>query len=81
VEPSSARAARQAGLSQEYRGVPLREFPRFDLVRKYGTLAPGVDESIWDRRADVNEPPEYVTVDIDRTLNAGRVVLAAPSEV
>jgi hypothetical protein len=36
-----ARAAREAGLSQEFRGVPLCEFPRFDLLRKYGTLAPG----------------------------------------
>lgn len=74
--PAGARAAKKAGLAQEYRGVPLREFPRFDLLRKYGTLAPGVDESIWNTPSDVNEPPEYVTVDIDRTLNAGRIVLA-----
>jgi hypothetical protein len=33
---------------------------------------------MWDRPADLNEPPEYVTVDIDRTLNADRVVLATP---
>jgi hypothetical protein len=78
--PASARAAKQAGLSQEYRGVPLREFARFDLVRKYGTLTPGVDESIWDRPSDLNEPPEYVTVDIDRTLNAGKVRLLVPPE-
>lgn len=76
--PASARAAKNAGLSQEYRGVPLREFPRFDLLRKYGRLARGVDESIWDTPTDLNEPPEYVMVDIERTLNAGKIVLAAP---
>ena len=65
---------------QEYRGVPLREFPRFDLVRKYGMLAPGVDESVWDKPSDLNVPPDYVTVDIERTLNAGRIVLATPRE-
>ena len=27
---------------------------------------------------DLNEPPEYVMVDIERTLNAGKIVLAAP---
>jgi hypothetical protein len=73
--PASERAARKAGLSQEFKRVPLREFPRFDLIRKYGTLAPGVDDSIWDGPRDVNEPPEYVTVDTERTLNEGRVVL------
>ena len=78
--PASERAAKKAGLSQEYRGVPLREFPRFDLFRKYGTLAPGVDESIWDEPRNVNEPPEYVTVDIDRTLNDGRIVLAPAAD-
>jgi len=77
--PASARAAKNAGLSQQYRGVPLREFPRFDLVRKNGRLAPGVDESVWDKPTDINEPPEYVMVDIERTLNAGKIVLAAPA--
>lgn len=78
--PAIARAAKDAGLSQQYRGVPLRELPRFDLLRKYGTLAPGVDEAIWDKPMDVNEHPEYVTVDIDQTLNAGRIVLATSSD-
>jgi hypothetical protein len=78
--PASARAAKNAGLSQQYRGVPLREFPRFDLVRKFGTLAPGVDKAIWDEPTDVDEPPEYVSVDIDLTLNAGKIVLAVGLE-
>ena len=60
--------------------MPLREFPRFDLVRKYGMLAPGVDESVWDKPSDLNVPPDYVTVDIERTLNTGRIVLATPRE-
>lgn len=63
--PAAARAARDAGLGEHYRGVPLREIPRLDHVRKHGTLAPGVDESVWDEPTNVYEPPEYLTVDIE----------------
>ena len=70
------RAARKAGLYERHRGVPLREIPYFDLLRKHGTLAPGIDESYWDRPTDINVPPEYLTVDVDRTIREGRFIAA-----
>jgi hypothetical protein len=39
-------------------------------------LAPGVDDSIWDRLHNLYELPEYLTVDVDRTIVEGRVVAA-----
>jgi hypothetical protein len=74
--PACERAAREAGLGEDFRGIPLREVPRFDVVRKYGQLAPGVDDSIWDRLHNLYELPEYLTVDVDRTIVEGRVVAA-----
>lgn len=77
--PAAARAARDAGLGEHYRGVPLREIPRLDHVREHGTLAPGVDERVWDEPTNVCEPPEYLTVDIEPTFAAGRVITAETS--
>jgi len=77
---AAANAARRAGLGQEYEGVPLREDPAFDQFRKHGVLAPGVDESIWDELSTWWAPPEYVLVDVERTIREGRIVAAAQSE-
>jgi hypothetical protein len=34
---------------------------------------------VWDEPTNVYEPPEYLTVDIERTFAAGRVVAAETS--
>jgi hypothetical protein len=78
--PGSQRAAREAGLYEQYRGVPRLELPFYDVLRKHGTLAPGLDESFWGQRDDVSVPPEYLTVDVDRTIREGRVIAAARSD-
>jgi hypothetical protein len=39
-------------------------------------LAPGIHESIWDEPASWWAPPEYLTVDVDRTIREGRIVAA-----
>jgi hypothetical protein len=43
-------------------------------------LAPGVDESIWDELSSWWAPPEYVIVDVKRTIREGRIVTATQSE-
>jgi len=73
---AAAAAARRAGIGQHYHGVPLREDPRFDTVRKHGVLAPGVDDSTWDKPTDWVALPEYLTVDVHRTIREGRIVAA-----
>ena len=44
------------------------------------TYLPGVTEAdVWDKPSSWHEPPQWVTVDIDRSIREGRVV-AAPLE-
>jgi hypothetical protein len=75
--PAVANAARRAGLSQQYQGVPLREDPAFDAVRKHGIPGPGVDDSAWDKPSTWWAPPEHLLVDVDRTIQEGRIVAAS----
>jgi hypothetical protein len=77
--PTVANAARRAGLGQYYKDVPLREDPAFDDIRKHGVLDPGIDESAWDQPSSWWAPPEYLTVDVDRTIREGRIVAATPA--
>ena len=72
--PAAQRAAWEAGLYEQYRGVPMLELPRYDAFRKYRKLAPGIDQSFFEQRRDLLEPPDYVTVDVDRTIREGKVV-------
>ena len=72
--PAVAEAARWAGLGQHYNDVPPREDPAFDDVRKHGVLGPGIDESVWDQPSSWWAPPEYVTVNVDRTSREGRII-------
>ena len=74
--PGSQRAARNAGLYEQFSSMPALEIPAFDLLRKHGTLAPGIDESFFKEPKDWSLPPEYLTVDVDRTIRAGRVIAA-----
>jgi len=72
--PALQDAARRAGLGHYYQDVPLRENLLLDRVRKFGVLGP--DESVWDQPATWWEPPEYVTVNVYRTIREGRIVAA-----
>jgi hypothetical protein len=74
------KALQRPGLGQKYEDVPFREDPAFDQLRKHGVLAPGVDESIWDELSSWWAPPEYVIVDVKRTIREGRIVTATQSE-
>jgi hypothetical protein len=75
--PGSQRAAKEAGLYERYRAVPLLEIPFFDQLRKHGQLAPGLNAtSFFQERRDVSVPPEYLTVDVDRSIREGRIVAA-----
>jgi hypothetical protein len=75
--PACQRAAQEAGLGEHYRGVPLREIPRHDCARKYGTPRTRCRRVGLGSAENVYEPPEYLTVDIARTINDGRIVVAA----
>ena len=77
--PAVANAARRAGLGQQYQGVPLREDPAFDCVRKQGILGPGVYDSVWDKPSTWWAPPEHLLVDVDRTIQEGRIFAALRS--
>jgi hypothetical protein len=72
--PAAQRAARVAGLYKQYHGVPMLEFPRYDLMRRYGTLAQGLDQSFFEQPTDLDEPPEYLTVDVDQTIREGKII-------
>lgn len=72
--PAAQRAARAAGLYKQYHGVPMLEFPRYDLMRRYGTLAQGLDQSFFEQPTDLDEPPEYLTVDVDQTIREGKII-------
>ncbi len=82
ARPNLVELARRAGLGTVYRGVPPRENPAFDHLRKHGVPAPGIDqasfESFFNKPATWYAPPEYLTVDVDRTIREGRIILATP---
>ncbi|GAA3449609.1 hypothetical protein GCM10018962_14420 [Dactylosporangium matsuzakiense] len=79
--PNLVKLAQQAGLGTTYVGVPPRENPALDRLRKYGELAPGVDQAgfeTWlDTPASWYVPPEYVTIDVDHSIRQGRFILVA----
>jgi hypothetical protein len=72
-----ANAARRAGLGQHYQSVPFREDPAFDEVRKHGIPGPGVDDWAWHEPSTWWAPPEHLRVDVDRTIQEGRIVAAS----
>ena len=55
---------------------PLRR--SLNRFRNERMLAPGIDESIWDALIDWYEPPEFLRVDVNQTINLGRFVAAPP---
>jgi hypothetical protein len=77
------RLARQAGLGTVYRDVPPKESPAFDALRKHGVPGPGIDQAsfqaFFNQPATWYAPPEYLTIDVDRTIREGRFILAATS--
>jgi hypothetical protein len=81
--PNLVELARRAGLGTVYRGVPPRENPAFDAFRKYGVPAQGIDqasfESFFNEPATWYAPPEYLTIDVDRTIREGRFIVATPA--
>jgi hypothetical protein len=76
VRPNLVKLARQAGLGTIHRGVPPRENPAFDAMRKHGAPAPGSDrptfESLFNEPATWYAPPESLTIDVDRTIREGK---------
>jgi hypothetical protein len=75
ASPAAAGAARRAGLGEWCRGVPPREDPLFDQLRKRGRQACG---ELWDKPSTWWTPPEYVLVDVERTLLEGHIVAVPP---
>jgi hypothetical protein len=72
------RAARDAGAYERYRDVQLLEIPFFDDLRRHGHLAPGLDRATYfEQRRDVSVPPEYLEVDVDRSIREGRIIAAS----
>jgi hypothetical protein len=78
--PNLVKLARDAGLGTVFHGVPPRENPTFDALRKHGVPAPGIDQATFE--AWFNEPatwyaaPDFLTIDVDRTIREGRFILA-----
>lgn len=69
--------ATQAGLGTTYRDVPPRENPDLDVLRQRGVPALGVDlDAFLDEPATWRFPPDRVTIDVDRTIREGQMVLA-----
>lgn len=79
--PAVERAAREIGLGRYYRGVPLRESVHYGLCLRGIRYAKGFTEAdVWDRPVSWYEPPEWVTIDVDRSIREGRVVAAPRDE-
>jgi len=82
ARPNLHALARRHGLGTMYRGVPPRENPDLDALRGHsGWVRPGFDlESYLNEPSNSWAPPEYLTIDVDRTIREGRFIIADTSD-
>lgn len=73
--PGAERAAREAGLGQHYTDVPLRESIHLGNYLRNAVI---VNEALLDMPSSWHEPPETVTIDVDRSIHDGRITAYTP---
>lgn len=78
--PGAERAAREAGLGQHYTDVPLRESIHLGNYLRNAVI---VNEALLDAPSSWHEPPETVTIDVNKSIRDGRITaytLPGPSQ-
>ncbi len=73
--PGAERAAREAGLGQHYTGAPLRESIHLGNYLRNGVV---VNEALLDMPSSWHEPPETVTIDVNKSIRDGRITACTP---
>lgn len=75
--PGAERAAREAGLGQPYTDAPLRESIHLGEYLRDGVV---VNEALLNLPSDWHEPPETVTIDVNKSIRDGRITAYTPAK-
>jgi hypothetical protein len=75
LSPGCQRAAQQAGLGSYHSGAPLRESIHYGDLLKDGVIT---DPALLDKLSSCYEPPETLTLDVNRSIRDGRIVAHVP---
>jgi len=71
LSPGCERAAQEAGLGTHHTSAPLRESIHYGDLLKDGIVP---DETLLNKPSSWYEPPETVTIDVNRSIREGRIV-------
>jgi hypothetical protein len=77
LSPGAERAAREAGLGQNYTDTPLRESTHLANHLHEGVI---VNEALLNMPSSWHGPPETITIDVDRSIRDGRISAYMPPE-
>jgi hypothetical protein len=77
LSPGCEGAAQEAGLGSYHTGTPLRESVHYGGLLKHGIIA---GETLLDQPSSWFEPPETLTVDVNKSVREGRIVAYVPPE-
>jgi hypothetical protein len=75
--PGAERAARDAGLGQHYTGAPPRESIHLGNYLRNGVV---VNEALLNPPSSWTEPPETVTIDVNKSIRDGRITACTPQD-
>lgn len=72
--PGAERAAREAGLGRHYIDIPLRESIHLGNYLRNAVI---VNEALRDAPSSWHEPPETVTIDVNKSIRDGHITAAS----